>query len=340
MAETQREVIDRITAYSARVLRGMENEDLQAMGSAWREAQQKIIELIQRAAPGDVWTLPDMQGPRMAELFQQINHELNILNERMIGQLEQSAVDQLAAGIEWSSYGLDQATPAGVFAQQPSLPIENIRALVNTPYQGAMFSQRYGLITDQMSSDVRGALAQSMINGESMADAAARIEDVMGADSVISSGYANRSLAIARTEIMRAQNLGRLSSFDANKDLMAGTPEWVATADDRICEWCLRRDGLSADEIEMEDPGDDPWGNSVNSPLHPRCRCTWVPRMKSWRELGLGDMPEDFGDDERGMRNEDGEWVFQPVESFDEWKEGRLQSFADERAARAEARGD
>jgi hypothetical protein len=281
-----------------------------------------------------------MQGSRLAELYQQINRELDILNERLTGQLELAATDQLAAGLEWNTYGLDQATPAGVFAQQPALPLENIRALVNTPYEGAMFSQRYGLITDQMASDVRGTLAQSMINGESMKDAAARIEDVMGADSAISSGYANRSLAIARTEIMRAQNLGRLSSFDANADLMAGTPEWVATADDRICEWCLRRDGMSADEIENGDSGDDPFGNSVSNPLHPRCRCSWAPRLKTWRELGLGDMPEDAPDDERGMRNEDGEWVIQPVESFDKWKEGRLQSFADARAMRDEASGD
>lgn len=334
MAATQREVIDRITAYSMRVLRGMENEDLQGMAEAWREAQRQIIELVHRASPGDVWTLPEMQGPRLAELFQQINRQLDILNERMVGQLEKSAVEQLAAALEWSTYGLDQATPMGIDAQQPSLPVENIRALVNTPYKGAAYSQRYGLITDQMAADVRGALAQSMINGESMKDAAARIEKVMGADSAISSGYANRSLAIARSEIMRAQNIGRVTTFDANKDLMAGLPEWVAVADDRLCPWCLRRDGMSVEEIEASDAGEDPHGNSTDNPLHTRCRCTWVPRLKTWRELGLEDMPEEYDDDERGMRNADGDWVFQPVESFDKWKEGRAQTFAAARAPR------
>lgn len=284
MAETQREVIDRITAYSTRVLRGMENEDLRGMAGLYRQAQQNIISMVNNTFPGDTWSLEQMQQ-RSADLFNMIQQELNILNERMINGLEKSAVDQLRAAIEWGTYNLDQATPPNIEADLPPLPLENIKALVNTPFEGAMFSQRYGLITDQMAADVRGTLMQSMINGEGMLDAAQRISDVMGADSVISSGYADRALAIARTEIMRAQNLGRLSVFDSNTDLMTGDSattgsEWVATADDRLCEWCLRRDGLSPEEIEESDPGEDPWGNSTNAPLHPRCRCTFVPRLK------------------------------------------------------------
>jgi len=331
MPSTQSEVIQKITDHSMAVLRGFEEEDLAAMAASYFEAQGNIIAMMRRAAGGSEWTLAEMQGDRAGALFNQIDQELNRLNNRMNTSLEQSAIEQLEGAQEWSLYGLDQATPAGVQAQQPPLPFENIKALVNTPFQGAMFSQRYGLITDQMAADIRGALTQSMINGESMEDAALRIETVMGATAegaTAMEGYANRTMTIARSEIMRAQNLGRLSVYGQNSDLMEGTPEWVATADDRLCPWCLRRDGLTFDEIETEPVPSvrdkpDPWGNSTNLPLHPNCRCTVVPKLKSWADLGIEDMPEDLSDDTRAMRNEDGDWVEVPVQTFEDWKAER-----------------
>lgn len=324
MPSTQSSVIQSITDQSMRVLRGQEDEDLDAMAQAYYAAQQAIIEIVRRYAGGSDWTLAEMQG-RAGALFNQIDQELNRLNNRMNADMEGSLVDQLQGAQEWSLYGLDQATPAGVDAQMPPLPLENIKALVNSPFQGAMFSQRFGLITDQMAADIRGALTQSMINGESMDDAALRIEGVMGASeegTATIEGYAGRSLTIARTEIMRAQNLGRLSIFSHNEDIMTGDPEWVATADDRLCPWCLRRDGMTLGEIEESGAGKDPWGTSTNLPLHPNCRCTVVPKMKSWRDMGI-DMPEEFSDDARAMRNADGDWVEADLQTFNDWKAER-----------------
>jgi hypothetical protein len=39
-------------------------------------------------------------------------------------------------------------------------------------------------------------------------------------------------------------------------------------------------------------------------------------------------MPEEFEDDERGMRDEaTGKWTYQPVQTFDKWKAERMAQF-------------
>ena len=129
---------------------------------------------------------------------------------------------------------------------------------------------------------------------------------------------------IARTEIMRASNLGAWDMFqNQNADIMQDEPEWFATADDRLCPWCLGRDGKTPTEIKklhLRARGKgDPWQGSATMPLHPRCRCRWLPRLKSWKDLGI-DIPEEAEDDARSMRDEAGKWVTAPVQTFDAWK--------------------
>lgn len=330
MAKTQRQVIEDAVAHSMRVLRGVENDDLQAMAIEYYNAQLGVIEKIRQAFPGETWTLEQMQGDRSAQLFQQIQAQLNQLHDRLNLDTEDATFRQLAGSRTMTTYLLDQATPPNILAQMPYIPEQALRALINTPFQGAMFSQRYGNITDQMASDIRGALFQSMVNGESMDDAAGRIEDLMGAtdDADSLGGYADRSLTIARTEIMRAQNLGRWSVYDSNSDIMAGEPEWFATPDDRLCPWCMRREGLSPAEIAAAAVPTvrgkpDPFGTSAAMPLHPRCRCTWIPRLKTWKDLLGLDMPEGFDDGARGVRDADGNWVTAKVEDFEDWRQRR-----------------
>lgn len=334
MARTQRELIEDAVAKSMRVLRNVENEDLQAMAIQYYNAQLGIIDRIRQAFPGETWTLQEMQGQRSVQLFNQIQAELNKLHQRLNLDTEQAAFDQLVGSRAMTTWFLDQATPQNVSARMPYLPETALRALINTPFQGAMFSQRYGNITNQMAADIQGALFQSMVNGESMQSAAERIEDLMGASTNPDAleGYAYRSLTIARTEIMRAQNLGRWATYDSNSDLMEGEPEWFATPDDRLCPWCLRREGMTPAEIKAAPiPAvrgkADPHGNSANMPLHPRCRCTWLPRLKSWKDLLGIDMPEQMDAGERGMRNEDGKWVIAPVEDFEDWRARRGAEF-------------
>jgi len=98
----------------------------------------------------------------------------------------------------------------------------------------------------------------------------------------------NRALTIARTETMKAANMGRQLAWKTMAErgqLPAGfTQAWIVTPDDRLCELCapmadqkvslyedfastvkgvLPSERVSYSGVEVEQP-----------PLHPSCRCT------------------------------------------------------------------
>ncbi len=321
---TQAEVIDSLTRQSTDALLNIENQDADALLLHYEKAQKDIIGYLndvfqEMFDSGEGWRLDYMEVTgRSKSLLDEINARISNLSQVSSEQIEMANVRQYQNSVFHSTYMVDQASPFDVPVSMPTIPTEAVRALVNTPFEGAMFSQRIGIINDAMASDIRDQLMQSMINGESMRDASLRVKDVIGAST--EDGYANRALTIARSEIMRAQNIGRKSVYMHNEDLMAGTPIWLATPDGRVCPWCLRRDGKSEAEIKRTKVGDDPHGNKSFPPLHPNCRCTLLPQLKTWRDMGI-DMPEDFADDERGMRNpKTGKWEIQPVQTFEKWK--------------------
>lgn len=319
-----------------RVMRGLENDDVQALATAYRSAQDDIVRILQdvfaqTSTPGS-WNIGEMSAAgRDAEIFQAIQGRLQVLRAETGISIEQSALDQFRNSQAWTAFGLDQGTPTDLAVQVPILPEAQIRALINTPFEDAMFSQRVGLIDAEMTASIRNELTRSMINGESMSQASGRIERVLGANNPADPrSFANRATTISRTEIMRAQNLGKFSVYQENGDLIEGDPEeawvWVVTPDDRLCPWCRRREGKTPKEIKKAAAGRDPWGKSTSFPLHPHCRCTSYPKLKTFRDLGI-DMPENFTDEQRGMRDEDtGKWVIQPEETMDEWMARRPEA--------------
>ncbi len=328
--QTQRQVIDRITENTMRVLRGQENQNVNVLIDAYRGAQDDIIQIVQNSmnqlpGMGQQWTIAQMAaGGRDQQLLFSINQRLQQLGVDQETIVSNGMSEQLRSSLARTGYGLDQGTPSRFRVQVPVLPEQQIRALIATPFEGAMFSQRLGAVSAEMAGNIQTQLTRSMINGESMPQAAARVRGVLGASNVTSPrSLTNRATTIARTEIMRAQNLGKFAVYGENSDLVEGDPArawiWVVTPDDRLCPWCLRREGKTPAQIEKLPQGRDPWKKSTELPLHPHCRCTSYPKLRSFRSLGI-DMPENFRADQRGVRDPaTGKWTVQPVESFEKW---------------------
>lgn len=84
--------------------------------------------------------------------------------------------------------------------------------------------------------------------------------------------HARRALTIARTETIRASNMGQqeLWRLKRNQGLLSGHEgrEWIVTPDDRLCPRCAALDGVVVG-FEERFPGD-----VLTPPLHPNCRCT------------------------------------------------------------------
>lgn len=321
---TQRAVIDQAYSQAMRVLRGHEEQDIKKLMGAFQRAQSEILSKIHQQIMSEGWTLDTMtRTGRLQAMLDSITQVLQSLKAEQNGIIEQASIKQFAGAYQRTVYAMDMATPPTIAVAYTPPPLDAVKILANSPYKGAMFSQRVGIITDAMASDIRDELMQSMIQGEGMDAAALRVRGVLGVDDINNPmAYAARARTIARTEIMRAQNDARDFTYAQNSDIVDDT-DWVVAPDDKTCRWCLRREGMTDSEIEAADPGDDPWGASTDCPLHPHCRCTKAPRLKSWKDLLGLDMPENLADDFRGMRNEDGQWVIQPVSTFNAWLDDR-----------------
>ena len=107
-----------------------------------------------------------------------------------------------------------------------------------------------------------------------------------------------RSLLIARTETIRASN-GAAREAYRQSEVVEGM-EWLTTADDRRCSFCLAMDGkvVGLDENYFELGDSLTIGSGTEKatmkfdyeavgypPLHPACRCTVVPRVYSEYEI-------------------------------------------------------
>src|SRR3990172_6184431 len=162
----------------------------------------------------------------------------------------------------------------------PRLPTEAIRAQLLLPYEGGTFLTRFEDARDEFVTRIRRSLIQSQINGESIRDAQKRIAEALGIDigrRTKAARQANEGLfakteMIARTEILRASNLGANAIYRANNDILEGWI-WLLTKDEDTCQVCidLNDDDHVYEFGEIGLPPDE---------SHPVCRCTPLPVFK------------------------------------------------------------
>lgn len=78
----------------------------------------------------------------------------------------------------------------------------------------------------------------------------------------INEAFRNRAETIARTETLAAAGEAQERSY---RNLRVGFVQYLATLDDRTCEFCAPRHGCLY------------WIGSVKAPIHPNCRCSTSP---------------------------------------------------------------
>jgi len=125
--------------------------------------------------------------------------------------------------------------------------------------------------TNAMGSEMNRILAQGMADG-SGPEAIAR-EMTARIDSLTRS----RAMTIARTEIINAHAEGQLDSFEKLGVKELGIKaEWSTAGDDRVCPECAPNEGRVFD---META-------RGMIPLHPNCRCSWIPSAPGAKAQG------------------------------------------------------
>ena len=117
-----------------------------------------------------------------------------------------------------------------------------------------------GTLTEATAEKVRDVVKDSLEKGGTLKE---RIDELRKSSDEILSMADNRIEAIARTEVTRADSIGRLISMKSNDDVIG--VEFSAVMDDRTTEMCMERNGLV---MRL----DDPRLPENTPPLHVNCR--------------------------------------------------------------------
>lgn len=120
-------------------------------------------------------------------------------------------------------------------------------------------------ITAEMSRQMSRVLADGLAHGKGPYDIARTMSrTITGIES-------KRAKVLARTEVIHAQAEGQLDGFeDLGVEEVGIQAEWSTAGDDIVCDQCGEMEGevMTVEEARGR------------IPLHPNCRCAWVPHLK------------------------------------------------------------
>ena len=161
-----------------------------------------------------------------------------------------------------------------------------------------------GVFSASVLERVREVIQASMLEGATLQE---RMKALRESSEELSRMTSQRIEAIARTEITRADSMGRLVSMKGNEDVIG--VEFSAVMDDRTTEICTERNGLM---MRL----DDPRLPENTPPLHIRCRSLLISltvydfpdgvlTSHEFDEVPAGmQRPEDVSEVERILRGE------------------------------------
>lgn len=174
---------------------------------------------------------------------------------------------------------------------------ENIKPFNTLPsgaaeqYMGTMYSERQSplpAVFNSMGPQASETLDTQILNGIAMG--LHPLDVVERAKNYLKDEQLGRAATIARTEMYRSYREANRRVYAQNADVV---DKWIWNAHigDRTCAACYAMHG-------EEFPVTEPMGG------HPNCRCTQIPKTKTWADLGL----EGMEDHEPNLGTE-GEWV-------------------------------
>ena len=224
-----------------------------------------------------------LRSQRLMAALRAVEDALDLLAGQTGGIITDRFWDEIADAVDTQVAMMAAQLPAQVTAGTLTAPVatsviaaspEAVDAMVNRVTE-RITKQSYTLATDAKRA-IRTQLLRSIAVGDNPRVAARRA--LRGIEGQWNGGL-TRAMVIARTEQIDAHRAAAKVVQDANADVLAGWT-WVAHLGPRTCKACVAMHGT---EWPLDTPG--PQG-------HQQCRCSRVPRAKTWAELGITGMRE------------------------------------------------
>jgi SPP1 gp7 family putative phage head morphogenesis protein len=264
-----------------------------AWARAWDELtpawQAAVADLIARAAADGVWPAP-WQLARVERLGAAV-----VATASALDALAEHARSTIGDGTGEVVVAAGAAEPWLIASQLPAAA----QAAAAATYAArihptaldvivARTGQQVTALTRPLSAEATEAMRRALVRGVAVGDnprTAAR-DMVRRVQGGFNGGLA-RALTIARTEMLDSYRETSRYAHAANADVLSGWL-WSCACDRRSCPGCW---GMHGTSHTLDEPG--PLG-------HQNCRCSRLPKTKSWRDLGIPlDEPADLLPDAR-----------------------------------------
>ena len=184
----------------------------------------------------------------------------------------------------------------------------------NTIIQGAVQADWWERQAGDAAFKFQSAVRQGLVGAETTPQIVKRVRDVLDISK-------RNAETLVHTSVQSVANTTREKIFADNDDVMSGK-EWSSALDRKTCPTCGALDGKR-------------WttdGKPINHsmayqipPKHFRCRCSMVPVLKTWAELGINmdELPDGTRASMEGQVND---------KTFEDWLRRKTESdptFAD-----------
>lgn len=296
-------IYDEIEKYRRELLR-MERSAASQMvreyGQTWTriKAQLERLEAQYRTAsaaglePGLGWAYEMGRAKSLRDLTE---IELN----KFAKYAEKSIIEQQRLAIQNAGEHAERLTrlqlgkvPKGINIAWNGIDTKAVETIIGMTRLNSPLHRLLSGISTAGAQAAEDALIEGMILGQNPRAIAPVIRDALGIEL-------NRALTMSRTETLRAGRVASSENYKANSDIVDGWI-WDAALDDRTCESCWAMHGTIHSNDEVLDG-------------HPNCRCSEIPKTKSWEEIGAM-----YGVDLSGMEQykisvESGESLFEKL---------------------------
>ncbi|HBG77490.1 MAG TPA: phage head morphogenesis protein [Phycisphaerales bacterium] len=216
------------------------------------------------------------KSPMLQKLFSYNGVLVKAEYKTMEQHLYKNLKDLAGNESDWQINSLNQSTPIMLDFAAPAPKV--LTALVeNAPMQGALLKDWFSKLADDTAFQVNRQISLGITSGEGIEQIVCRIKGTRAAqysDGILNISR-NNLRSIVRTSVSHVSDVARTETFKENSEVIKGV-QLHATLDTQTCEQCMAEDGKIY-EID-EAPA---------APFHFSCRCTKIPVLKSWKELGI-----------------------------------------------------
>ncbi len=222
----------------------------------------------------------DPRGIAASERLKRLSARINnVLDEGLAEAARthrENAIRQAKLESAWQVARFRDAQPFGVDFVMPDAA--TLRAIVTSqPMEGRLLRDWWRDTAVGARIVVEGAINRGIVQGQGID---AMTESVLGDKGAV--GMLERDIRrVVRTAVSHVVNTARMATYDANSRVVKGY-KWMATLDTVTCPVCGLLDGVAF--IYGEPEPDVPFSRP---PAHLNCRCTTVPVLRSFRELGI-----------------------------------------------------